>query len=210
MERKITKFKKGMIPWNKGCHIPTGLIKAKDITGNKFNRWTAIERTSKRNGYWQWLFQCECGNKRELSIVYVTSGLSKSCGCLKLEKLKIGHPHTIESKRKLSESKKGDKSWNWKGGISSSMQKIRNSLELKLWKKACLERDNYTCQKTGVRGGKLAVHHIKNFSQYIELRTSITNGITLGFEIHKIFHKIYGIKNNTREQLDEFINNKNI
>jgi len=37
-------------------------------------------------------------------------------------------------------------------------------------------------------------------------RTSIDNGITLSKEVHKEFHKRYGIKNNTREQLEEFIN----
>ena len=40
-----------------------------------------------------------------------------------------------------------------------------------------LERDNFICQKTGQSGGKLHVHHINNFSEFIELRFSIDNGI---------------------------------
>src|SRR3990167_7312984 len=54
-------------------------------------------------------------------------------------------------------------------------------------------------------GGKLIVHHIHNFAYYPELRTSIENGITLTAETHRVFHKKYGYKNNTKEQLDEFL-----
>lgn len=174
-----TSFKKGQIAHNKGVHIPTGYLKAKDISGKKFSRWTAINRTSKKNGYWKWMFRCDCGNEKELSIAYVTGGHSKSCGCLKLEKLKVGHPQTAETKKKLSEARKGEKNHSWKGGVTTEIQKVRNSIELKLWKKACLERDNFTCRKTGIRGGKLAVHHICNFADFPELRFAIDNGICL-------------------------------
>lgn len=97
----------------------------------------------------------------------------------------------------------------WKGGISKENDKVRGSMEMRLWKKSCMERDNYTDQKTGVRGGKLEVHHINNFSSCIELRTSISNGITFSKESHKLFHKIYGIKNNNLTQLLEFLNPTN-
>jgi hypothetical protein len=103
---------------------------------------------------------------------------------------------------------KGSSHHWWKGGKTVGTIKERGSLEMKLWKKACMERDNFTCQKTGVRGGKLEVHHINNFADFSELRTSIENGITLSKESHKEFHKIYGMKNNTREQLEEFLGRK--
>jgi hypothetical protein len=93
---------------------------------------------------------------------------------------------------------------NWNGGVTEENHKIRNTIEMKLWRKSCLERDNFTCQKNGQYGGKLVVHHINNFSSCRELRTSIENGITLSEKAHKEFHKIYGIKNNTKEQLLEF------
>lgn len=102
----------------------------------------------------------------------------------------------------------GSKNWNWKGGITSENMKIRKSLEMKLFKKACMERDDFTCQKTGQRGGRLEVHHINNFANFPKLRTDIRNGITLSKESHKEFHHIYGLKNNTREQLEEFLGRK--
>jgi len=101
---------------------------------------------------------------------------------------------------------KGDKNSNWKGGITSESMKIRNSLEAKLWRDAVFARDGYICQKTGIKGGKLVVHHILNFSSNPELRFAIDNGITLSLKSHIEFHKKYGNKNNTREQLNEFLN----
>jgi hypothetical protein len=99
----------------------------------------------------------------------------------------------------------GDKSHLWRGGITPENTKIRTSLEVKLWRKACYERDNFTCQKYGVRTGGLVVHHINNFSEFPELRTCIENGITLSVKAHREFHKKYGFRNNNRKQLEEFL-----
>ena len=95
---------------------------------------------------------------------------------------------------------------NWKGGITSENNRIRNSREFRLWRKAVLERDNFTCQKYGTQGGVLHVHHINNFAEFSELRVAIDNGIILSEKAHKEFHKRYGKENNTREQLKEFLN----
>lgn len=97
---------------------------------------------------------------------------------------------------------------SWKGGTTTGLRKLRVSMENKMWRKSCLERDDWTCQITGIRGGELAVHHINNFAEYPELRFALDNGITMRKELHKEFHQIYGYRNNTRGQLEEFINNK--
>lgn len=101
---------------------------------------------------------------------------------------------------------RGELSVNWKGGITPENRKIRASIEYKLWRKVVYERDNFTCQKTGQKGGELVVHHINNFADFPELRLAIDNGITLFKKAHQKFHKIYGNKNNTKEQLNEFLN----
>jgi len=100
---------------------------------------------------------------------------------------------------------KGEKSYLWKGGITPENVKIRNSIQMKLWREALLIRDNFTCQKCGQNGGKLQAHHILNFSIYLDLRFDINNGIILCKKCHKEFHKIYGRKDNTQEQLIKFL-----
>lgn len=136
-----------------------------------------------------------------------------------------------ETRRKLSEvnkgKNKGEKSGNWKGGITRFAYQIRNLSECKYWKKKVFGRDYYTCQYSGVKSGNgktvyLEAHHIKSFSKILEENNittikqaleceelwNINNGITLSKEAHKKFHKIYGFKNNTREQLEKFLNCK--
>lgn len=111
------------------------------------------------------------------------------------------------NKGKNQTSTSGEKNINWKGGVSKLREKERKNIEIYEWKRNCLIRDDFTCQKTGIKGGDMQIHHILNFSEYPELRTNIENGITLSKESHKEFHKIYGYTNNTKEQLIEFLNN---
>lgn len=123
------------------------------------------------------------------------------------EKNRLSHLGKFSSlKGKPNFSIKGEKNPNWNGGISSENQKIRGSIEYKLWEDSVLSRDNYKCQKCGdVRISKLVAHHILNFATYIDLRFAIDNGITFCRECHKEFHNKYGRKNNTKEQLKEFL-----
>jgi hypothetical protein len=115
-----------------------------------------------------------------------------------------GH-HSEASKKKISEAQIGEKNHYWKGGISPINVRIRNSSQMYLWRKAVLERDDFICKKYGIIGGKLVAHHIQNFADFPELRFAIDNGITLSEKAHKEFHKIYGIKNNTRKQMEKFL-----
>jgi hypothetical protein len=104
----------------------------------------------------------------------------------------------------------GSKSPHWKGGITPENNKIRTSIETRLWREAVFARDNWTCKKYNIRGGKLHSHHVKNFNQFPELRFAINNGVTLSDKAHKEFHKKYGRQNNNEKQLQEFLNKKNI
>lgn len=125
---------------------------------------------------------------------------------IKLRKSHLGQRAWNEGIKQLQTT--GDKNPNWKGGITPENHKIRTSLEMKLWRKAVFERDNFICQKTSIVGGKLHPHHINNFADFPELRLAIDNGITLSEKSHKEFHKRYGNKNNTREQLLIFLDKK--
>lgn len=66
---------------------------------------------------------------------------------------------------------------------------IRNSSAYTNWRKAVFDRDEYTCQICGQKGGKLNAHHIKQFAYFPELRLDINNGITLCEECHRKVHR---------------------
>jgi len=85
-------------------------------------------------------------------------------------------------------------------------ERLRRRIEYKLWRRAIFVRDNWTCKKCGEKRGKLNVHHLYNFADYPDLRTSIENGITLCEKCHREFHRICGTKNNTKIELERFIN----
>ena len=117
-----------------------------------------------------------------------------------------GHPLPEETKINMRKSaKRGCNNHMWRGGVTPSNVADRISIEYKLWRSAVFARDGFICQKCKKRGGKLRPHHILNFSKYIDLRFAIDNGITFCDECHKEFHKKYGIKNNTIDQIYQFL-----
>jgi 5-methylcytosine-specific restriction endonuclease McrA len=127
----------------------------------------------------------------------------------KLREINLGKHHSEETKKKIGNSHRGEKAYQWikDRTIQIENKRIRSSIEYQLWDRACMERDNFTCQKYGIKGCRLVVHHILNFSNHPELRFNLDNGITLSKKAHDEFHHIYGRKNNTREQLLEFLIN---
>ena len=65
-----------------------------DITGQKFNRLTAIKYVGKNDkGFKQYLFKCDCGNEIVQSPYDIVKGRTKSCGCLKKENRGEHLPH---------------------------------------------------------------------------------------------------------------------
>ena len=56
-----------------------------DLTGQKFGRLTVIERCSPVGQKVRWLCKCDCGNIKDVIAWELTSGKTKSCGCLQAE-----------------------------------------------------------------------------------------------------------------------------
>lgn len=83
------------------------------------------------------------------------------------------------------EAVSGEKNHNWRGGVTKEHEKIRKSLEYKLWRKAVFERDDYTCVQCNARGVWIEADHIKQFAYYPELRFDIDNGRTLCKPCHR-------------------------
>lgn len=146
-------------------------------------------------------------SKEKMRKIKKEIGFIPGTGFKKGNKFGLGRHHSKEVRLKLSLLHKGKKCIFWKGGVSKINEKIRKSIDYRLWRETVFARDNWTCQKYGTRGGRLHPHHIKNFSQHPELRFAIYNGITLSETAHREFHKKYGQKNNTQEQLLEFLDN---
>lgn len=61
-------------------------MRAVDLTGNVYGKLTAISRVDTNGKHSIWKCQCACGNFTEVSLANITSGNTKSCGCLKYSK----------------------------------------------------------------------------------------------------------------------------
>lgn len=57
-----------------------------DLTGQKFYKWTVINRDETKKGTAYWICQCDCGTIKSVCGSSLRSGASKSCGCEKIEK----------------------------------------------------------------------------------------------------------------------------
>lgn len=77
----------------------------------------------------------------------------------------------------------GKKHPNWKGGVTTKNQKERVRFR-KVFQKSVFERDDYTCQICGKKGGNLHVDHLKNWSKFPEFRFDLDNCRTLCIECH--------------------------
>ena len=67
-------------------------MKTPDLTGNKYGRWTVIEKgESKQKGETMWLCRCECGIEKYVRHSSLTTGNSKSCGCYHSERTSQAH-----------------------------------------------------------------------------------------------------------------------
>jgi 5-methylcytosine-specific restriction endonuclease McrA len=58
---------------------------AKDLTGKKFGRLTALHPVEKQESNLVWLCQCSCGKKTVVRSTLLSQGRTKSCGCLRNE-----------------------------------------------------------------------------------------------------------------------------
>lgn len=72
----------------------------KDLTGQKFNRWTVISRAQNdKRGQAQWNCVCECGNTSIVGGKDLRLGKSRSCGCLQKDTMSVlsrKHGHSNE------------------------------------------------------------------------------------------------------------------
>jgi hypothetical protein len=58
-------------------------VSFKEYSGQRFGKLVAIKYITERNKQHIWLWQCDCGNAKELPLYPVKFGNTKSCGCLR-------------------------------------------------------------------------------------------------------------------------------
>lgn len=75
---------------------------------------------------------------------------------------------SLETRKKISLSLQGEKSYSWKGGITPLTKSIRRSFEYRQWRSDVFTRDNFTCQYCVKRGCYLEAHHKKGFTRILE------------------------------------------
>ena len=103
---------------------------------------------------------------------------------------RVGHPkgmvgkeHSEETKTKMSLARQGSKNANWKGGLTELIKGIRRSPEFYQWRKAVLERDKHICRDCQAREN-LDAHHIQSIIEYPEGIFDVDNGLTLCKDCH--------------------------
>lgn len=204
-------FKKGIKPWNKGTKgLQIGWNKG--ITPSKESLAKMVATRKAKGNYIAWNKGKKnpdmIGNKNAVGHTPWNKGIPVKEEDRK--KMGIKNIGKIPWNKGVKSPTPPEKHYNWKGGVTPVNHKIRQSLEMKYWRKANMEMNDFTCQKCMQIGGQLIVHHINNFADFPELRTSISNGITFCKKCHCLFHNKYGKKNNTKEQLLEFLTTDSI
>lgn len=161
-------FQAGVPSWNKGRKCP-------HKTGRRHHNWKGGKP------------HCGiCGKK-------LTNYNAKFCNTHRK------HNWTPDQRKKIIKSRFSPVPWNkglkgylsgpsnahWKGGITPINKTIRRSLEMRMWRRHVFQRDDYTCQACGQRGGKLQADHELPFALYPGLRFEVLNGRTLCNSCHR-------------------------
>jgi len=109
-----------------------------------------------------------------------------------------------EQKVKLSCTNQGIDVEDFKGFTTSLLKKERSKFSNSGLKTQCFENADYTCDLYSAKGDKVNAHHLDSWHDNEDKRFELSNLVCLSEAGHRTFHKIYGNKNNTKEQYEEF------
>lgn len=168
-----------------------GVARFRSLEGQKFGDLLVVHRFGPRGRRVYYECLCDCGDRTIVEASSLRGGLTRSCGC--------------RTRRRGSEHPK------WKDHLTEKERSDRRSIDstaYKEWRRAIFERDHFTCLVCGKVGGYKVAHHLDGWGWCTEKRFDADNGVTLCGSpgaCHSQFHKIYGKKNNTQDQFEEFL-----
>lgn len=155
----------------------------RNLEGVRFGRLIANAKSGKDKwGRYVWRCQCDCGIEKDIPSRHLISGSIRSCGCLSKEV-------SAETGKRCRLSISGEKSHLYNHRLTDDERLIRRNIPaMRDWRRAIYERDNYTCDICGSRGGALNAHHLNSWADHPNERYDLDNGITLCRVDHKAFH----------------------
>ncbi len=164
---KKGRFRKGIIPANKGQMITLPCIKCQVFFEVRpYRRETAKFCSRSCAASWQGFRRKWTKEVRE-----------------KIGKAHRGKKLPEHQRQKISaylQGRIGELARNWKGGLTALKYGERYSTPYRMWVTSVKNRDGWKCKiSNGDCSGRLEAHHILAWRSHIELRYEINNGITL-------------------------------
>lgn len=120
-----------------GNTVSCGCARGKDLTGQRFGRLTVLKQVEeRRDGKVMWECQCDCGKIHYVSRACLRSGYTKSCGCLREEKVAEDRHEDLTGQRfgSLTVIRKHEKTWGgnviWVCGCDCGAEKLVKNMDL--------------------------------------------------------------------------------
>lgn len=194
-ETTASNIKRGMAK-SCGCNRSVSARARLDLTGQRFGRLLVKEFVFVKNQCKYYSCLCDCDNYKIVPASRLTTGSTKSCGCLV----------------------SGPTSHGWNPDLTDKERECRRDefyscgLISKTYK-----RDGFRCQKCNCKNSKdnrFNAHHMDSWticnktdgSRFDKCRRyQLDNLITLCERCHKAFNKMYGVGYTTMEQTIEFL-----
>lgn len=148
--------------------------KCKYIQGQKFGRLKAIKPNGKNKfGMMQWICECECGVIKTITISHLTTGQTKSCGCIRDKKIA-------------------------QVGLSNKTHGLKKSKLYNIWrgiKKRCRLNSNKAYKDYGARGIDMCDSWFYSFENFYNDVGEIPDG---GYSLDRIDNNKGYFKSNCR------------
>lgn len=132
-------------------------MRCTDLTGQRFGRWTVIERTvhpTRQGTFWRCV--CDCGTTKEhINSAALQKGFSKSCGCMRLDLIR----------------KPADEVHHQRNPLYSIWMSMRTR---------CCNPNHPSYKNYGARGIAIATEWLDNFDQFRRDMGPRPEGMTIG------------------------------